>query len=148
MNKHKQYWVTFIPSAWQKVKAQVCRANECKSVWIVQGYCSPIYRHGTQPGQNYIYVLNNKLQMWHKLLGTERSFPCASLCRSFLGCSFGLCLHAVSVRISYCRRCFCLEDLWWISRPPTGTLQSLEQRQVEVLLMAHRTLPVVILAGS
>jgi hypothetical protein len=23
------------------------------------GYCSPIYRHGTQPGQNYIYVLYN-----------------------------------------------------------------------------------------
>jgi hypothetical protein len=23
------------------------------------GYCSPIYRHGKQPGQNYIYVLDN-----------------------------------------------------------------------------------------
>jgi hypothetical protein len=23
------------------------------------GYCSPIYRHGTQPGQNYIYVLDD-----------------------------------------------------------------------------------------
>jgi hypothetical protein len=24
-----------------------------------RGYCSPIYRHGMQPGQNYIYVLDN-----------------------------------------------------------------------------------------
>jgi hypothetical protein len=24
-----------------------------------RGYCSPIYRHGTQPSQNYIYVLDN-----------------------------------------------------------------------------------------
>jgi hypothetical protein len=23
------------------------------------GYCSPIYRHGTQPGQIYIYVLDD-----------------------------------------------------------------------------------------
>jgi hypothetical protein len=27
-----------------------------------RGYCSPIYRHGAQPSQNYIYVLDNKLQ--------------------------------------------------------------------------------------
>jgi hypothetical protein len=26
---------------------------------ILHPYCSSIYRHGTQPGQNYIYVLYN-----------------------------------------------------------------------------------------
>jgi hypothetical protein len=43
----------------------------------------------------------------------------ASLCRSFLGCSFGIYLHVMSACISSCRRCFCLEDLQRRRRPPT-----------------------------
>jgi hypothetical protein len=43
----------------------------------------------------------------------------ASLCRSFLGCSFGIYLHVMSACMSSCRRCFCLEDLWRRRRPPT-----------------------------
>jgi hypothetical protein len=31
MNEYKQYWITFIPSAWQKVKIQVWHASEYKS---------------------------------------------------------------------------------------------------------------------
>jgi hypothetical protein len=41
----------------QKYKRDV-RANK-KSAFTVQGYCSSIYRPGTQPGRNYIYVLYN-----------------------------------------------------------------------------------------
>jgi hypothetical protein len=131
MNKHELYRVTFVPLAWQKTKIQVWRASEYQSAWTVQGYCSPIYRRGTQPGRNYIYVLDNKLQMWQTIRDwtvfssisrCRTSSQGASLRRSFLGCSFGLCLHAVLVRISYCRRCFYLEDLRWRSRPPTGLI--------------------------
>jgi hypothetical protein len=43
----------------------------------------------------------------------------ASLCRSFLGCSFGIYLCVMSVCISSCRRCFFLEDLRRRRRPPT-----------------------------
>jgi hypothetical protein len=32
------------------------RAN-AKSACSVRGYCSPIYRHGSQPMQNYIHAL-------------------------------------------------------------------------------------------
>jgi hypothetical protein len=42
-----------------------------------------------------------------------------SLYRSSLDCSFGLYLCAMSVRISHCGRCFCLEDLRRRRRPPT-----------------------------
>jgi hypothetical protein len=59
MNEHGQYWITFVPSAWQKAKVQAWRTSEYKSAWTVWEYCSPIYRHGTQPGQNYIYVLDD-----------------------------------------------------------------------------------------
>jgi len=35
----------------------VTQKANAKSAWTVQGYCSPIYRHGTQPLQNYIHAL-------------------------------------------------------------------------------------------
>jgi hypothetical protein len=40
-------------------------------------------------------------------------------CRISLNCSFGIYLQVVSVCISSCRRCFCLEDLRRRRRPPT-----------------------------
>jgi hypothetical protein len=35
----------------------VTQKANAKSACAVQGYCSPIYRHGTQPLQNYIHAL-------------------------------------------------------------------------------------------
>jgi hypothetical protein len=35
----------------------VTQKANAKSAPIVRGYCSPIYRHGTQPIQNYIHAL-------------------------------------------------------------------------------------------
>jgi hypothetical protein len=35
----------------------VTQKASAKSAWTVQRYCSPIYRHGTQPLQNYIHAL-------------------------------------------------------------------------------------------
>jgi hypothetical protein len=35
----------------------VTQKANAKSAWTVRGYCSPIYRHGTQPVQNYINAL-------------------------------------------------------------------------------------------
>jgi hypothetical protein len=35
----------------------VTQKANAKSVCPVRGYCSPIYRHGTQPIQNYIHAL-------------------------------------------------------------------------------------------
>jgi hypothetical protein len=37
MNEHEQYWITFVPSAWQKAKVQAWRTSEYKSAWTVQG---------------------------------------------------------------------------------------------------------------
>jgi hypothetical protein len=42
-----------------------------------------------------------------------------SSCRSPFICSFGIHLHVTPARMSSCRRCFCLEDLWWRRKPPT-----------------------------
>jgi hypothetical protein len=36
----------------------VTQKANAKSACPVQGYCSPIYRHGTQPIQNYIHALH------------------------------------------------------------------------------------------
>ena len=38
------------------------RESDYNSAWGVRWYCSSIYRHGTQPGWNYIYVLVIHLQ--------------------------------------------------------------------------------------
>jgi hypothetical protein len=35
----------------------VTQKANAKSASPVRGYCSPIYRHGTQPIQNYIHAL-------------------------------------------------------------------------------------------
>jgi hypothetical protein len=35
----------------------VTQKANAKSAWTVREYCSPIYRHGTQPLQNYIHAL-------------------------------------------------------------------------------------------
>jgi hypothetical protein len=35
----------------------VTQKANAKSACTVRGYCSPIYRHGTQPVQNYINAL-------------------------------------------------------------------------------------------
>jgi hypothetical protein len=35
----------------------VTQKQNAKSLSPVRGYCSPIYRHGTQPIQNYIHAL-------------------------------------------------------------------------------------------
>jgi hypothetical protein len=35
----------------------VTQKANAKSARTVRGYCSPIYRHGTQPIQNYIHAL-------------------------------------------------------------------------------------------
>jgi hypothetical protein len=35
----------------------VTQKANAKSACPVRGYCSPIYRHGTQPIQNYIHAL-------------------------------------------------------------------------------------------
>jgi hypothetical protein len=35
----------------------VTQKANAKSAWTVRGFCSPIYRHGTQPIQNYIHAL-------------------------------------------------------------------------------------------
>jgi hypothetical protein len=40
--------------AWQKVKMREWRESDYNPAWTVRCYCSSIYRHGTQPGQNYI----------------------------------------------------------------------------------------------
>jgi hypothetical protein len=42
-----------------------------------------------------------------------------SSCRSSFNCSFDIHLHVTPACMSYCRRCFCLEDLRWRRRPPT-----------------------------
>ena len=57
MERHKQYWITNVPSAWWKVKVQAWCTSRYRSAWIVREYCSPIYRHGTQPMWNYIHAL-------------------------------------------------------------------------------------------
>jgi hypothetical protein len=41
---------------WDDSTSVTQKAN-AKSVWTVREYCSPIYRHGTQPVQNYINAL-------------------------------------------------------------------------------------------
>jgi hypothetical protein len=38
----------------------VTQKVNAKSAWPVQGYCSPIYRHGSQPMENY----NNALYIY------------------------------------------------------------------------------------
>jgi hypothetical protein len=48
--------ITMIPSAWQKVMMWERRESDYNAAWTVWCYCSSIYRHGTQPGQNYIHV--------------------------------------------------------------------------------------------
>ena len=35
----------------------VTQKANAKSAWTVREYCSPIYRHGSQPMQNYINAL-------------------------------------------------------------------------------------------
>jgi hypothetical protein len=35
----------------------VTQKSNAKSACPVRGFCSPIYRHGTQPIQNYIHAL-------------------------------------------------------------------------------------------
>jgi hypothetical protein len=35
----------------------VTQKANAKSACTVRGHCSPIYRHGTQPIQNYIHAL-------------------------------------------------------------------------------------------
>jgi hypothetical protein len=57
-NEHEQYWITFIPLAWQKVKVQVWCTSEYQSAWTVRGYYSSIYRHRAQPVWNYIHALH------------------------------------------------------------------------------------------
>ena len=50
-----------------------------------------------------------------------------SSCRSSFDCSFGIQLHVTPVCMSYCRRCFCLEDLRRRRRPPTYCIKPLER---------------------
>jgi hypothetical protein len=42
-----------------------------------------------------------------------------SSCRSSSDCSFGIHIHVTPVCMSFCRSCFCLEDLRRRRRPPT-----------------------------
>jgi hypothetical protein len=95
MNEHEQYWITFIPSAWQKAKVQVWRANEYQSAWTVQSYCSSIYRHGTQPDWNYIHApqqitinMTQTIMDWSVFSSLGR-FRFLLLSRSFPARSFG-----------------------------------------------------------
>jgi hypothetical protein len=39
------------------VSTSVTQKANVQSARTVRGYCSPIYRHGTQPIQNYIHAL-------------------------------------------------------------------------------------------
>jgi hypothetical protein len=48
----------------------VTQKANAKSAWTVRGYCSPIYRHGTQPIQNYIHAFtfdNNSMVIYQGL---------------------------------------------------------------------------------
>jgi hypothetical protein len=42
---------------------------------ISRGYCSSIYKHGTQPGQNYIHLPDIYYYPKGKLSRTKQSFP-------------------------------------------------------------------------
>jgi hypothetical protein len=46
----------YLQSEWDDSTSVTQKAN-AKSAWTVREYCSPIYRHGTQPVQNYINAL-------------------------------------------------------------------------------------------
>jgi hypothetical protein len=96
MNGHKQYWITFVPSTWQKARVRIWRASEYMSAWTVLCYSSSIYRHRTQPVWNYIHALDIYYWIRDNLSRTRQPFPPLSqfyfplLSRSFSTSSFGI----------------------------------------------------------
>jgi hypothetical protein len=50
--------ITILPSACQKVEERERCESDYNPAWTIPCYCSSIYRHGTQPGQNYIHALD------------------------------------------------------------------------------------------
>jgi hypothetical protein len=99
--------------------------------WTVLGYCSSIYRRGTQPRHNYIYVPIIYMYLQCEWSRIKQPFSLESvttfgfviiLSRSFFSHSFGFLLyhHVTYISVLSCRRCFCLEDLRRGRRPPTN----------------------------
>jgi hypothetical protein len=82
--------------------------------------CSPVEITFMSLITNYKHDTNYQGRTVFSSLSRYRpSSQGASLCRSFLCCSFGIYLCVMSACISFCRRCFCLEDLRRRRRPPT-----------------------------
>jgi hypothetical protein len=54
--KHEWTLMIFILYLYLRVEKQEWRKSDHNSAWTVRGYCSSIYKHRTQPGQNYIHV--------------------------------------------------------------------------------------------
>jgi hypothetical protein len=69
-------------------------------------------------GRNPIKIIMD-LSVFSSLSWCNPSSQGMSLCRSSLDHSFGMYLRAMFAYMPTFRRCFCLEDLWRRSRPPT-----------------------------
>jgi hypothetical protein len=59
MNKQQRYLNYICTFGLTEDKNRELRVSDYKSARTVREYCSSIYRHGMQPGQNYIRVLDN-----------------------------------------------------------------------------------------
>ena len=56
MNKHQQYKHYINTFGLPEGEMQEWHKSDYNPTWTVQCYCSSIYRHSTQPEQNYIHV--------------------------------------------------------------------------------------------
>jgi hypothetical protein len=69
-----------------------------------------------------VIIMTQIIMDWSVFSSLSRCNPSSQgmpLCRSSLDSSFGVYLRAVFAYMLLFRRCFCLEDLRWRSRPPT-----------------------------
>jgi hypothetical protein len=103
-------YITFVPSAWQKVKERKWHRSDYKSAWTVRCYCSSIYRHRHSLDEiTFMYLtftVNNKANC----RGLGSLFPLKSvspftiinvLSRSSFSHIFGASLSFVQTAPSY-----------------------------------------------